>query len=279
MSDTSAGDGWWEASDSKWYPPEDHPDFVDPRPSPPVITTRQPQSQPPGRGDLSPGKAIRPERHASRWALLIGAVTVVALAGGVGWALLDSSDAAATADASSTTAPTTTTTKAPAAAPLTDDRATKSNLSNALTAGKVIYADEGDYSGVNPGTLSSVEPSLVFAAGDRASNGAAVVSVDVRDSGLVMTLSALSDSGVCFYVQDDLSASTSVRERGWRPFDVRSGQHFRPHIHRQLVGLFHVTDRATLGELVDGRALRGTHSSLALARARTGRLPQRRHRD
>ena len=62
---------------------------------------------------------------------------------------------------------------------------------------------------MNPGTLSSVEPSLVFAAGDRASNGAAVVSVDVRDSGLVMTLSALSDSGVCFYVQDDLSASTS----------------------------------------------------------------------
>lgn len=35
MSDASQGHGWWEASDSKWYPPEDHPDYVDPRPPPP----------------------------------------------------------------------------------------------------------------------------------------------------------------------------------------------------------------------------------------------------
>ena len=26
MSDTSQGQGWWEASDGKWYPPEQHPD-------------------------------------------------------------------------------------------------------------------------------------------------------------------------------------------------------------------------------------------------------------
>ena len=28
MSDTSQGPGWWEASDGKWYGPEQHPDFI-----------------------------------------------------------------------------------------------------------------------------------------------------------------------------------------------------------------------------------------------------------
>lgn len=32
MSDQSQGEGWWQASDSKWYPPESHPDA---RPAPP----------------------------------------------------------------------------------------------------------------------------------------------------------------------------------------------------------------------------------------------------
>jgi len=33
MSDVSRGDGWWQASDDRWYPPEEHPDL---RPAPPV---------------------------------------------------------------------------------------------------------------------------------------------------------------------------------------------------------------------------------------------------
>lgn len=28
MSDVSQGPGWWEASDGKWYPPEQHPDYA-----------------------------------------------------------------------------------------------------------------------------------------------------------------------------------------------------------------------------------------------------------
>ena len=27
MSDTSHGEGWWLASDGKWYPPESHPNY------------------------------------------------------------------------------------------------------------------------------------------------------------------------------------------------------------------------------------------------------------
>ncbi|HEX2383142.1 MAG TPA: hypothetical protein VHI95_10925 [Acidimicrobiales bacterium] len=34
MSDTSRGEGWWQASDGKWYPPEQHPDVR--RPTEPV---------------------------------------------------------------------------------------------------------------------------------------------------------------------------------------------------------------------------------------------------
>jgi hypothetical protein len=36
MSDTSQGPGWWEASDGKWYPPEQHPSDQPPAtPAPP----------------------------------------------------------------------------------------------------------------------------------------------------------------------------------------------------------------------------------------------------
>jgi len=28
MSDVSQGPGWWEASDGKWYPPHQHPDYA-----------------------------------------------------------------------------------------------------------------------------------------------------------------------------------------------------------------------------------------------------------
>lgn len=45
MSDTSQGEGWWEASDSRWYPPEDHPDYVDPRPPPPVRSSAKVDSE------------------------------------------------------------------------------------------------------------------------------------------------------------------------------------------------------------------------------------------
>ena len=36
MSDTSQGEGWWQASDQKWYPPETHPDYLQSQPPPPV---------------------------------------------------------------------------------------------------------------------------------------------------------------------------------------------------------------------------------------------------
>ena len=55
MSDTSQGEGWWRASDGKWYPPETHPDYQPPAPPapepepappvPPIAETPSPADQ------------------------------------------------------------------------------------------------------------------------------------------------------------------------------------------------------------------------------------------
>ena len=47
MSDTSGGEGWWLASDQKWYPPESRP--VAPPPPPPPAPPRPAVSTRPGR--------------------------------------------------------------------------------------------------------------------------------------------------------------------------------------------------------------------------------------
>jgi len=42
MSDTSQGDGWWIASDGKWYAPEQHPEYVAPPPPATPVTPETP---------------------------------------------------------------------------------------------------------------------------------------------------------------------------------------------------------------------------------------------
>jgi hypothetical protein len=42
MSDVSQGPGWWRASDGRWYPPEQHPDYVPPPPAPPPAVPEVP---------------------------------------------------------------------------------------------------------------------------------------------------------------------------------------------------------------------------------------------
>ena len=47
MSDVSNGPGWWQASDGKWYPPEQQPNYeaAAPPPSPTPSPTRAPAGQ------------------------------------------------------------------------------------------------------------------------------------------------------------------------------------------------------------------------------------------
>ena len=47
MSDTSQGDGWWQASDGKFYAPEAHLDYKPPPPPPADAPRLHLQTPPP----------------------------------------------------------------------------------------------------------------------------------------------------------------------------------------------------------------------------------------
>jgi len=65
MTDTSQGQGWWQASDDRWYSPESHPNY---RPQPPA-----PQAVPsfesgvPSNAGLSPLPAAVLAQHKQGW--------------------------------------------------------------------------------------------------------------------------------------------------------------------------------------------------------------------
>lgn len=61
MSDVSQGPGWWLAADSRWYPPEQHPDFVAQAASDPSMV-QAPQSESISPSQLDPG--VRPPSPA-----------------------------------------------------------------------------------------------------------------------------------------------------------------------------------------------------------------------
>ena len=67
MSDVSQGHGWWLASDGKWYPPEQHPDY---RPLPP----------PPSQG-IPPIANIGSSRAKSNLRAFLGVVLLLLGAG------------------------------------------------------------------------------------------------------------------------------------------------------------------------------------------------------
>lgn len=77
MSDTSQGDGWWIASDGKWYPPETHPDYAAPvaaAPQDPAVVSEAdvgavvdtPSSEPPA-ADVAPAAIVGPAQSAESW--------------------------------------------------------------------------------------------------------------------------------------------------------------------------------------------------------------------
>ena len=90
------------------------------------------------------------------------------------------------------------------------DRAAQSNLRNSLTASKVIYADDGNYAGVTAASLGAVEPALAFVGGAVPSSDAAIVSTNVTGSNLIVTLTVLSDSGDCYYIQDNIGSNAAT---------------------------------------------------------------------
>lgn len=110
MSDSSGGDGWWIASDGKWYPPESRPTA----PPPPPSTGSSPTVPPPYT--WAPGSASTPASKPKRSTLKIvgGVLLALLVLGAIGAAMDDKKDEVATSD---TSVATSTVAPAPTAAP------------------------------------------------------------------------------------------------------------------------------------------------------------------
>ncbi len=69
MSDVSQGPGWWQASDEKWYPPEQHPDRQEaPAPPPPSPASPAGSAAGPAAGPVgASGAAVSFAFDLKRW--------------------------------------------------------------------------------------------------------------------------------------------------------------------------------------------------------------------
>ncbi len=91
------------------------------------------------------------------------------------------------------------------------DRSAQSNARNALTTGRILFTDDGDFGDPTRATvvtnMEAVDPAIDFVAG--ASTGVSEISVMAFDGADADTdadrvvYAVLADSGVCFYIQDD----------------------------------------------------------------------------
>jgi type IV pilus assembly protein PilA len=88
------------------------------------------------------------------------------------------------------------------------DRSAQSTLRNALTAAKAEYVQTGTYATVDETALNASEPSLSFVSQSDESTGPTIVSVHPV-SATVWVAVALSDSGTCFGIKDDLADQTT----------------------------------------------------------------------
>ncbi len=66
MSEISAGQGWWIASDGNWYPPELHPSVREqtPRPVPTKMHVPVPSTMPSAEGMAAQGWTVEPQQEA-----------------------------------------------------------------------------------------------------------------------------------------------------------------------------------------------------------------------
>jgi hypothetical protein len=75
VSETPQGEGWWQASDSKWYPPQTHPDY---RPPPPPPSASGPLPAPPSpRLESFASSSLAIERPTATAAFVCGVIGAV----------------------------------------------------------------------------------------------------------------------------------------------------------------------------------------------------------
>ena len=85
MSDSSQGPGWWQASDGRWYPPEQHPQAASTLPPPTQASVPQaPIPSPPAITPFgSPGGQGKRSWWRRWWVIAIGAVIALAIVAGI----------------------------------------------------------------------------------------------------------------------------------------------------------------------------------------------------
>jgi type IV pilus assembly protein PilA len=91
------------------------------------------------------------------------------------------------------------------------DRAAQSSLRNALAAAKVIFTDNDSYTGVTSAALLASEPSLTY-DDTNDSVGPTDVAWDISGtagSEEVVSMASLSESGTCFYIEDNSTSGTT----------------------------------------------------------------------
>jgi type IV pilus assembly protein PilA len=87
------------------------------------------------------------------------------------------------------------------------DRAAESSIRNALSAGRVIFSDNEDYSQATLPALTGVESSLTWVDETTASPDPTTISRDTASG--VLTLASYSRSGTCFFLRDEPPSDTT----------------------------------------------------------------------
>jgi type IV pilus assembly protein PilA len=94
------------------------------------------------------------------------------------------------------------------------DRAAQSNLRNALTAAKSVYTDKQTYV-LSNAELQAVEPSLTFQTGASANpNQISTPDAGTPNTTNVFYAAAMSASGTCFYIADNVGAAATGLPQG-----------------------------------------------------------------
>jgi type IV pilus assembly protein PilA len=86
------------------------------------------------------------------------------------------------------------------------DRAAESSVRNALSAGRVIFSDEEDYTLATLPALGLVEGSLTWV--DEVTPSSDPTTISRNTSGGVLTLASFSKSGTCFFLRDEPPQNT-----------------------------------------------------------------------
>ena len=86
------------------------------------------------------------------------------------------------------------------------DRAAESSVRNALSAGRVIFSDEEDYTLATLPALAGVEGSLTWV--DEVTPSSDPTTISRSTAGGVLTLASYSKSGTCFFLRDEPPQNT-----------------------------------------------------------------------